>query len=178
MITKARRSCRCPGRDRKGAFAMTEILNLGDRFWSKVDIGEPEECWEWQASRHRDGYGQFSLGGVVEKAHRLIVGLKVGDEGLALHRCDNPPCVNPAHLYIGTRADNVRDSIVSGRHRGSAGESNGSAKATAAQVLEARSMRHRGLAYFEIAAKIGFSKSWAEQVCNGRTWPDGPWPDA
>ena len=85
------------------------------RFWSKVNVGEPDECWEWQEkSRHEHGYGVFRPtkdSGTV-KAHRFAWSVTNGEipSGQVLrHKCDNPPCCNPNHLVIGTQADNVAD---------------------------------------------------------------------
>jgi hypothetical protein len=96
-------------------------LTLADRFWSKVDKSGPNGCWVWTASCHPHGHGQFSLHGVPVKSHRLSYEWANGpippDRGV-LHHCDNPPCVNPDHLYLGTQADNDRDMAV--RRRGTA----------------------------------------------------------
>ena len=93
-----------------------------ERFWAKVNKGTDAECWEWNASRNSFGYGQLTIVGPNGKrprtTHRLSWELHVGPipEGMCiLHRCDNPPCVNPAHLFIGTKADNYRDMRAKGR---------------------------------------------------------------
>lgn len=90
-----------------------------DRFWAKVRRGEQNDCWEWSAGVDNFGYGRLNTRGVVDLAHRLSWELAHGpipDGMCVLHRCDNPPCVNPRHLFLGTRDDNVQDMIAKGRH--------------------------------------------------------------
>lgn len=84
-----------------------------DRFWSKVNVGGHDECWEWTGTRDRDGYGIFRLGRKNVKAHRVAFGLPTG--GFVLHRCDSPACVNPGHLYLGDHSQNMTDRQERGR---------------------------------------------------------------
>lgn len=90
-----------------------------ERFWAKVDkSGGPDACWPWTGCRNRQGYGATTLGGKRTGAHRVALALVTGPipEGrFACHKCDNPPCCNPAHLYAGTPLDNARDSSRRGR---------------------------------------------------------------
>ena len=99
---------------------------LLERFWDKVDVRGPDDCWEWQAFNYK-GYGRFGIrrwrgGGFVhisEKAHRvswiIFHNQEVPDGMCICHHCDNPPCVNPAHLFLGTHKDNWDDAIRKGR---------------------------------------------------------------
>lgn len=85
-----------------------------------------DECWEWNGLCNQDGYGQKKINGTSWQTHRLAFawatgnwtdnGPKIPDGMLVLHRCDNPPCCNPSHLFLGTHADNVRDAVSKGRH--------------------------------------------------------------
>ena len=95
---------------------------LDCRFWSKVDRREPGECWPWTGWRNhkRGGYGAFSIWPISSAipAHRYAYERAHGaiPAGLVVrHSCDNPPCVNPAHLLVGTIADNWMDAILRGR---------------------------------------------------------------
>jgi len=94
---------------------------LGERFWSKVSVGKPEDCWAWTAHKTAKGYGRMSMKpSEPVRAHRLAYMLANGaiPPGLSvLHRCDNPPCCNPRHLFLGTIADNNRDMVEKGRSR-------------------------------------------------------------
>jgi len=90
------------------------------RFWSRIDTpAEPDRCWEWQSTRNDAGYGVLSLCSVYYRVHRIMWALEHGPipQGLyVLHDCDNPPCVNPAHLFLGTKSDNSRDMVAKGRN--------------------------------------------------------------
>lgn len=120
------------------------------RFWSKTDVRGPEECWPWLASTARGGYGQFAIRhGSLTPAHRYAWTLANGPipDGLwVLHSCDNPPCCNPAHLFLGTQQDNVDDMCSKRRHwahkgmSGNRGTKNGRAKLNDADV---HLIRHR-----------------------------------
>jgi len=94
-----------------------------ERFWSKVSIYWDAECWPWTAGlMGRMGYGNFSVGGRNRAAHRVAWesanGESIPDGKFVCHRCDNPVCCNPAHLFLGTHADNMRDARTKGRLRG------------------------------------------------------------
>lgn len=97
-------------------------LTLEQRFWSKVKVAGPDECWEWISPEvHKFGYGDFRIyvnqKGQHNLAHRYVLelaGVDIKDK-VVMHKCDNPPCVNPAHLEVGTQSDNMRDALAKGR---------------------------------------------------------------
>lgn len=89
-----------------------------DRFWAKVIKRGPDECWGWNGSTDGHGYGQLRIDGRAFKAHRFSYELHNGPipDGLdCLHKCDNPPCANPRHLFLGTHRDNMNDMTAKGR---------------------------------------------------------------
>lgn len=90
------------------------------RFWRQVDRRGPDECWPWLGTIDRLGYGRFAIDVVPMIASRVmwVVTNDCQPAGLVCHKCDNPPCVNPAHLWLGTSADNTHDMIAKGRARG------------------------------------------------------------
>jgi hypothetical protein len=140
--------------------------------------GGPDACWPWTGGTVGNGYGVMASAHRATTAHRVAYALHVGPipAGLwVLHRCDNPRCVNPAHLFVGTPHENVVDMLRKGRGRAGTrtplrGEANPSSKLTAAQVLEIRAQHGQGASYPVLAARFGCSYSTVEKVCARRLW--------
>lgn len=132
-----------------------------DRFWSKVYFCD-NECWEWTASLHKDGYGNFhkklSSGRFVYVlAHRYSYELWFGEipEGMYVcHTCDNPKCVNPSHLFLGTQQDNMDDMLSKGRLNDRSGENNSRSKLTWDEVEFIRYSYSKGLYNQYVLAKM------------------------
>lgn len=150
---------------------------LCDRFWSKVDKRGPDECWPWKAHADQNGYGRIYGHSRVLRAHRVSWEMHNGPipEGggyhgtCVLHRCDNPRCVNPAHLFLGTNADNAADRNSKGRSKGGClrGEANPQAKLTEAQIADIRASED---VQHVIAARFGISQQHVSNVRRGGRW--------
>jgi hypothetical protein len=150
------------------------------RFWSKVDrSGGPDACWIWTATPDTCGYGRLNVAGNWIGAHRLSWTINRGaiPDGLFVcHDCpdgDNPACVNPSHLFLGTVHENNADRDTKGRLFGKdrSGERNGRARLTRHDVEIIRSRRvERGVTRGELAMEFGVSPRTIGDVLNGKTW--------
>lgn len=150
------------------------------KFWEKVDMGADYECWEWKASRSKKGYGNFyiSLGHSKDKhilAHRkaylLSHNLTSLPEGICvLHHCDNPPCCNPMHLFLGTNYDNIQDKISKGRGADNRGENHSHNKLKNEDIYRIRELRKQGLTLEKIACKFNVDLSTIGYILQGKLW--------
>lgn len=150
------------------------MTDLEIRFWSKVDRESGASCWQWLGCTIHHGYGHFKINGKAVSAHRVAYELCKGPipVGLhVLHRCDNPGCVNPEHLFVGTHDDNMEDKAVKGRVYRPRGEAHAMAKLTAAQVQEIRELRGF-LLQREIAERFGVTRLHVCEIHNNKVWKE------
>ena len=139
------------------------------RFFSKVDVGKAEECWEWRGRKTSGGYGEISIKGVKYSAHRFSLSLVVGpltDPNVVVrHKCDNRRCVNPNHLETGSHQENMADRQL--RDRTARGQHNGRAKITEDDVRRIRAdTRIAG----EIAKEYGITETAVRFIRKRQTW--------
>lgn len=149
--------------------------SYASKFWARVD--RTKDCWEWQGSRTARGYGQLKLPRSTTniRAHRLAYFLATGrdpQEKLVCHTCDNPPCCNPAHLFLGDDADNVQDMVAKGRARGGkgSGETNSRAKMTEAEARLVISAIIAGKTNREIARDLPVSHGLISRIRHRHAW--------
>jgi GTP-dependent phosphoenolpyruvate carboxykinase len=152
------------------------MARKGKPFWDRVKKGAQDECWEWQGYRDKNGYGHLTVHQEVKLAHRYawedIYG-SLPDWLYVLHKCDNPSCVNPEHLILGTQQDNLADCVAKGRASGGSmpGELNPSAKITAIQAREIYISRNRfGNKLRVIAEKYGITPQAVHLIAKGIKW--------
>ena len=143
---------------------------IADRFQLYVDKQGADECWPWKASVRGAGYGRIKSNGITFLAHRVSYEIHIGpipDGMLVCHHCDNPRCVNPKHLFIGTQKDNLADRGAKGRFHPVNGESNGMSKLTEHQVL---AILKDGRPQKTIAAEHGITRPMVSQIKRGHSW--------
>jgi hypothetical protein len=146
------------------------------RFWDKVKKGGLDECWEWQGFTSKSGYGRFRYQSKREYAHRVAYILEYSPirNGLHVcHKCDNPKCVNPNHLFLGTNNDNMRDKVKKGRQQ--RGERSGTSKLTEQQVLEILALKGKETQKF-VGKKFGVVQTLIGKIWRGENWKHLPRP--
>lgn len=144
---------------------MGKTIPLEERFWEKVD--KSGDCWLWTGCVNSYGYGRINIKKKIIKAHRVSWGLLFGPipKGLCiLHKCDNPPCVNPDHLFLGTLSDNTKDMIAKGR--------GGNVKLFPNQVREIQRRFKAGEIGTILAKEFGVNQGAISKIITGRTWKE------
>lgn len=164
------------------------ITPIKDRFWQKVAIGMRGDCWPWTGHRNDAGYGIIATRDPPFRqrfrAHRIAYelhhGVSVPPDVLVLHSCDNPPCCNPRHLFLGSQRDNIADMHAKNRQSGGSqpGEANKNATLTDEDVRQIRRMRQEiGNGYGSIqriadTLNLPYSAVWA--IVKRRSWKHVP----
>lgn len=154
-------------------------------FWSYVDIKGTNDCWNWKSSKDKDGYGKYKMDKKYYRAHRYAYVLEFGSipTGLnVLHRCDNPSCCNPNHLWVGTVADNNHDAQAKGRSSYAQainflsgndlqkGSNSWKTNLTEVIVLQIRQERANGVKLQELADRYGVAERTIEGIVYRKTW--------
>lgn len=152
---------------------MRDVADDFVRFIRLVQIGEKWECWPWTGNKPDGRYGHFSVGAKAIKAHRWIYALlhgEVGDDLVIRHKCDNPACVNPAHLESGTQAENIRDKYERGRAPNRQGDKHPLAKLDDQKVLEIRRRASLGETHHSLAAEFGVRRGQIGKIVQRINW--------
>ena len=137
--------------------------DIKTRFWEKVDRSA-DGCWQWTGSKDQDGYGRFQTDGKRTTTSRvawMLTNGSIPDGMFVCHHCDNPSCVRPDHLFVGTQRDNVRDCIRKGRF---------APRLTASDVMQIRQARVKGDLLRCIASRYGMSLNHISNIINGVRW--------
>ncbi len=156
------------------------------RFWSKAELtANPDKCWNRELGKCVHGYGRICLRGVVHKSHRVAYYLHYNvdpKELFVLHKCDNPICVNPYHLFLGTTMDNMKDKMKKGRgtiHKGwttkggevKVGSGTPKAKLKEEQVVEIRRLYDNGdVTQATLSLKFKISTGVISYILNNKIW--------
>lgn len=144
------------------------------RFWRKINKLSPSECWPWTGATNTRGYGKFRVNKKLYYATRMVWFLAHGaqPDGLGLlHKCDNPICCNPDHLFLGSRADNVADMTSKRRNRVPLGSDHSNATLTDSDVIAIRRLRATtSLTGVEIGKQFGVTKSTVARIITRQIW--------
>ena len=147
-------------------------MTIIELFYSYA-IKRTNGCWEWRLCRDKDGYGKTQVFGKYYRAHRVSWELNYGEipQGLFVcHRCDNPSCVNPEHLFLGTNSENIKDSFAKGRSN-QQGTNNGSSVLTEAQVREIRTRyENESISQRNLARQYGITQASVSSIITRHNW--------
>lgn len=151
---------------------------IEERFWEKVRKAGDDDCWPWLGHRNEYGYGQMRIGSMTDgtrclrTTHRISMEIVLGEEipkdSVVCHTCDNPACVNPRHLFLGTHDDNVQDRVR--KNRSATGSGNGRSKLTESDVREIVTRMRKGNPITNIAKKYAVTNKVIQNIRDGKTW--------
>lgn len=165
------KSCGCVPKPQNTRFTIEQVVKA---FWEKVY--KTEKCWIWNGCRNSDGYGLLAFDRRARGAHRvswIIHFGKIPNGMSVLHRCDNPPCIRPDHLFLGMQADNVKDCDSKGRRRYADRKGEKSSSVTPfknADILQIRAEAAAGKRRTRIALERGVCRQSIDNIVNRKTW--------
>ena len=139
------------------------------RFWDKVDVRDKKDCWEWTGGKAH-GYGRFRIGDKTYISSRVSYELVVGDipDGMCVcHTCDNPGCVNPAHLFLATQTENLKDMTGKKRRGAATGEAHGMAKLSDLDILCIVFWVNNDYTKKDVAKVFNVSRRHVNSICAG-----------
>lgn len=150
------------------------MRNFVQRFWGKIKVDINSDCWNWCGNKDKDGYGKIYYLGSHHRTHRVSYSIykgKIPTDMCVLHRCDNPSCVNPNHLFIGTPADNNQDRAKKHRSRNQNGVLNNRVKLSVDNVIYI--LEHKEKKQQELASQFGISQIQVSRIRRGLRWSGG-----
>lgn len=154
---------------KKSFMGIYHTRSLDEKFWEKVDKKSESECWVWLGAITDDGYGSFWS----KLSHRVAWELTYGPipKGKYIcHHCDNPSCVNPSHLFLGTQLDNMQDMVYKGRSYDHSGENNPKVKLSELDVLEIRRLSSLGVSAYKLSKMFLVSATNIHAIIKRQTW--------
>lgn len=146
-------------------------MPVSDRFWKQIE--RTKDCWNWSGTYDNHGYGRFRYDGRKWRAHRLAWLFSIGfipGSLHVLHKCDNPKCCNPNHLWLGTHQDNIDDREKNGRNRPPIGERHSCHVLTEVEVKNIRKLLSSGKGMTFLSIKYGVSKTTIWNIQTRKTW--------
>lgn len=162
---------------------MTDPETIKSRLLSRVVVDQTTGCWNWTGATSKFGYGRMGIDNRTYSAHRVSYQVFRGEipEGLCVcHKCDNPPCINPDHLFLGTHSENIQDAYRKGRVLPPEGDMSQYKKGHKAfnrvlpdnQVVEIKRMIKAGIAPSEIARKVNVKRQVVADIKRGQAYFD------
>jgi len=146
--------------------------DMRNKIKSYIEIND-NDCWVWKKSKQKQGYGVITYKRKVQLAHRVSFKIFNGylpDDLYVCHKCDNPSCCNPDHLFLGTNSDNIKDAFSKGRVYRPKGEDHYYSKLKESDVVEIRELAKKNVDKQKIADKFKISLSHADNVIRRRSW--------
>ncbi len=151
--------------------------DISERLADKISVSAETGCWNWRANKNNKGYGKLWVNGRKQLAHRVSYVIHNGNipRGINVcHRCDNPACINPSHLFLGTQAENIADRDAKGRQRVGErkGVHNGNSKLNEQDVVAIRAAN--GMRLRELASQYGVTPTQISFIRRGKSWGHVP----